>query len=47
MHLLMLSGCSKKMGIKWNGAYSDRFTIYNGGKQGGVLPLLPFNLHFD
>ena len=27
--------CSQKMRIRWNGAYSDTFTICNGVKQGG------------
>ena len=41
LRLLMNSYCSQKMRIRWNGTYSDTFTICNGVKQDGDLsPLL-------
>ena len=33
------------MKIRWNGAYSDTFTIYNGVKLVGVLSPLLFNIY--
>ena len=35
------------MRIRWNGAYSDTFTICNGVKQGGVLSPLLFNIYLE
>ena len=47
LRLLMNSFCSQKMRIRWNGAYSDTFTICNGVKQGGVLSPLLFNIYLE
>ena len=39
LRLLMNSYCSQKMRIRWNGAYSDTFTVCNGVKQGAEFYL--------
>ena len=43
----MNSYCSQKVRIRWNGAYSDTFTIRNGVKQGGVLSPPLFNIYLE
>ena len=35
------------MRIRWNGAYSDTFTICNGVKKDGVLSPLLFNIYLE
>ena len=47
LRILMNSYCSQKMGIRWNGTYSDTFTICNGVKQGGVLSPLLFTIYLE
>ena len=45
--LLMNSYCSQKIKIRWNEAYSDTFTIFNGVKHGRVLSPLLFNIYLE
>ena len=47
LRILMNSYCSQKMRIRWNGAYSDTFTICNRVKQGGALSPLLFNIYLE
>ena len=47
LRVLMNSFCSQKMKIRWNGTYSDTFTICNGVKQGGVLSPHLFNIYLE
>ena len=36
--------CSQKMRVRWNGAYSETFTICNGVTPEGVLSSLLFKI---